>query len=150
MSTWNGSVVLLTLMQKHRSLPHNPNIANTFFRAGFIESWGRGIEKICTICKNYGIAEPVYTVHPGDIMLMFSANQSATQKNLENNVVENVVENILKSILKVPSISTKELATMYSLSARQVQRIMTKMKDQGLIRRVGPDKGGHWEVINNN
>ena len=59
-------------------------------------------------------------------------------------------ENILKSILKVPSISTKELATMYSLSARQVQRIMTKMKDQGLIRRVGPDKGGHWEVINNN
>ena len=83
-------------------------------------------------------------------MLMFSANQSATQKNLENNVVENVVENILKSILKVPSISTKELATMYSLSARQVQRIMTKMKDQGLIRRVGPDKGGHWEVINNN
>ncbi|MBO7545083.1 MAG: putative DNA binding domain-containing protein [Paludibacteraceae bacterium] len=153
-----------TLMQKHRSLPHNPNIANTFFRAGFIESWGRGIEKICTICKNYGIAEPVYTVHPGDIMLMFSANQSATQKNIENNVVENVVENkenvvenkenvvenILKSILKVPSISTKELATMYSLSARQVQRIMTKMKDQGLIRRVGPDKGGHWEVINNN
>ena len=140
-------------MQKHRSLPHNPNIANTFFRAGFIESWGRGIEKICTICKNYGIAEPVYTVHPGDIMLMFSANQSATQKNIENNVVENkenVVENILKSILKVPSISTKELATMYSLSARQVQRIMTKMKDQGLIRRVGPDKGGHWEVINNN
>ena len=153
-----------TLMQKHRSLPHNPNIANTFFRAGFIESWGRGIEKICTICKNYGIAEPVYTVHPGDIMLMFSANQSATQKKIENNVVENVVENkenvvenkenvvenILKSILKVPSISTKELATMYSLSARQVQRIMTKMKDQGLIRRVGPDKGGHWEVINNN
>ena len=140
-------------MQKHRSLPHNPNIANTFFRAGFIESWGRGTEKICTICKNYGIAEPVYTVHPGDIMLMFSANQSATQKNIENNVVENkenVVENILKSILKVPSISTKELATMYSLSARQVQRIMTKMKDQGLIRRVGPDKGGHWEVINNN
>ena len=92
---------------------------------------------------------------------MFSANQSATQKNIENNVVENVVENkenvvenkenvvenILKSILKVPSISTKELATMYSLSARQVQRIMTKMKDQGLIRRVGPDKGGYWEVL---
>lgn len=27
-------------MEKHRSLPHNPDIANTFFRAGFIESWG--------------------------------------------------------------------------------------------------------------
>ena len=61
-------------MQKHRSLPHNPDIANTFFRAGFIESWGRGIEKICNLCKEYGIAEPEYTVHPNDIMMMFKAN----------------------------------------------------------------------------
>jgi len=36
-----------TLMRKHRSKPFNPNIANGFFRVGFIETWGRGIEKIC-------------------------------------------------------------------------------------------------------
>lgn len=65
-----------TLMQKHRSLPHNPDIANTFFRAGFIESWNRGIEKICNLCKEYGIAEPEYTVHPNDIMMMFKANDT--------------------------------------------------------------------------
>lgn len=46
-----------TLMQKHRSLPHNLDIANTFFRAGFIESWGRGVEKICRLCKEYGISD---------------------------------------------------------------------------------------------
>lgn len=33
------------LMGKHHSRPYNPLIANTFFRAGFIEAWGRGIEK---------------------------------------------------------------------------------------------------------
>lgn len=65
-----------TLMQKHRSLPHNPDIANTFFRAGFIESWGHGIEKICNLCKEYGITEPEYTVHPNDIMMMFKANDT--------------------------------------------------------------------------
>ena len=66
------------------------------------------------------------------------------------NVVENkdnVVENILESISKDPSISTKELAGTYSLSERQVQRIMTRLKDKGIIRRVGPDKGGHWKII---
>ena len=68
-----------TLMQKHRSLPHNPDIANTFFRAGFIESWGRGIEKICNLCKEYGIAEPEYTVHPNDIMMMFKANEPVNE-----------------------------------------------------------------------
>ncbi len=31
---------------KHSSHPFNPLIANAFFRAGYIESWGRGIEKI--------------------------------------------------------------------------------------------------------
>ena len=32
------------LLVKHASKPFNPNIANVFYLAGFIESWGRGIE----------------------------------------------------------------------------------------------------------
>ena len=40
------------LMGKHRSRPYNPLIANTFFRAGFIEAWGRGIEKSKIVVKN--------------------------------------------------------------------------------------------------
>ena len=35
-----------TLMRRHRSKPYNPNIANAFFRAGYVEAWGRGIEKM--------------------------------------------------------------------------------------------------------
>ena len=70
--------------------------------------------------------------------------------NVVENVVENkenVVENILASISKNSTISTKKLAAMCSLSERQVQRIMTKLKEQGVIRRIGPDKGGRWEII---
>ena len=37
-----------TLLSSHRSMPYNPDIANTFFRAGEIEAWGRGIERIIT------------------------------------------------------------------------------------------------------
>lgn len=33
-------------------------IANTFFRAGYIESWGRGIEKVMLVCKTYGCPKP--------------------------------------------------------------------------------------------
>ena len=67
------------------------------------------------------------------------------EKVVENK--NNVVENILASISKNSTISTKELAAMCSLSERQVQRIMTKLKEKGVIRRIGPDKGGHWEII---
>ena len=64
-----------------------------------------------------------------------------------SDVVENVVEKILASISKNSTISTKKLAAICSLSERQEQRIMTKLKEQGVIRRIGPDKGGHWEII---
>ena len=77
-------------------------------------------------------------------------NDVAKPSDVVENVVENkenVVENILASISKNSTISTKELAAMCSLSERQVQRIMTKLKEQGVIRRIGPDKGGHWEII---
>ncbi|WP_414162759.1 ATP-binding protein [Treponema vincentii] len=89
-----------TLMQKHRSLPHNPDISNTFFRAGFIESWGRGVEKICRLCREYGIAEPEYTVHPNDIMVMFELNEP--------------VKMVLEAISENPNLSKEKIAEKIS------------------------------------
>ena len=51
-----------TLLETHSSKPFNPDIARVFYRAGYIESWGRGIQKICDACKNLGADEPVYIV----------------------------------------------------------------------------------------
>jgi ATP-dependent DNA helicase RecG len=36
---------------KHRSRPFNPDVANAFFRAGMIETWGRGIERTLEACR---------------------------------------------------------------------------------------------------
>jgi ATP-dependent DNA helicase RecG len=48
------------LLGKHPSRPFNPLLANAFFRAGYIESWGRGIEKIKRACQEHGIAAPEF------------------------------------------------------------------------------------------
>lgn len=128
-----------TLMQKHRSLPHNPDIANTFFRSGFIESWGRGIEKICRLCKEYGIAEPEYTVHPNDIMMMFKANGT----------VNDTVKAILALIEQNPSLTYEEMTEKTGKSRRTISRIITEMKEKNIIARVGSDKNGHWEIVKN-
>ena len=50
------------LLGKHNSRPYNPLIANTFFRAGYIESWGRGIQKIRESCEKNGNAMAEYQV----------------------------------------------------------------------------------------
>lgn len=47
-------------MDSHPSLPHNPDIANAFFRSGYIESWGRGIEKITNQCIEAKLPKPLF------------------------------------------------------------------------------------------
>ena len=49
-----------TLMELHDSVPYNPDIANVFYRAGYIEHWGLGIEKICEACKELSAELPRY------------------------------------------------------------------------------------------
>ena len=60
------------LLNKHTSKPYNPNIAYVFYLAGFIESWGRGVEKICNALRAENLPMPEYTVNPGDIMIKFT------------------------------------------------------------------------------
>jgi len=144
-----------TLFQKHRSLPHNPDIAYTFFRAGFVENWGRGVEKICRLCKEHGIPEPEYTVHPNDIMMLFRAKNPSLhgrdQENVQENDQENVQEKsrasvIIDFIRADSSISLRELSKKLGVSSKTVQREIEKLKVKNVIRRVGGDKGGHWEI----
>ena len=92
----NGGVLLEgwtveTLLSSHRSMPYNPDIANTFFRAGEIEAWGRGIERIITACKNDGFSTPEFRYDASGIWTTFKfeyperattqSDQKTTPKN---------------------------------------------------------------------
>jgi ATP-dependent DNA helicase RecG len=61
------------LLGPHASEPHNPKIANAFFLAGFVESWGRGVQKIFTECKLDGIYPPAYTMAGGSLVVELTA-----------------------------------------------------------------------------
>ena len=81
-----------SLMSKHASRPYNTAIANVYYLAGFIESWGRGIEKICQACKEDGSPLPAYTVHPGDIMIQFTASEDRVIRSATYKVTEKVTQ----------------------------------------------------------
>jgi ATP-dependent DNA helicase RecG len=65
-----------TLYEKHRSHPFNPKIAIGFYRAGFIEAWGRGIERITEACKAAGTQMPIFKVLGHDVSVEFSWDAS--------------------------------------------------------------------------
>ena len=73
------------LTGEHASLPHNPAIADAFFRAGLIESWGRGIHRIRQACEEAGNPEPRWRIEPGDglwVEFPFSAAYLAADARL--------------------------------------------------------------------
>ena len=54
---------------------------------------------------------------------------------------------VLSAIADEPEIDTKRLMQRLGISENSVWRAIRAMKEVGIIRRVGPDKGGHWEVV---
>ena len=46
-----------------------------------------------------------------------------------------------------PSVTIQELQAMLNLSRNGVRKALGRLKATGLLRRIGPDKGGHWEVV---
>ena len=134
------------LLRKHRSRPYNPKIAYAFYRAGYIETWGRGIERITDACKDAGKREPLFEVSPGEISVTFF-----TDVNIGENIGDRIGENKTQSkILRLmrfnPTISAKAIAAEIGIAPRNVEAHIRSMKKAGSIERVGAAKGGRWIV----
>lgn len=146
-----------SLMSKHVSRPYNPSIANVYYLAGFIESWGRGIEKMCRACEEDGSPLPKYTIHPGDIMICFNAAEDRIIRTSINRVTERVTEKVTERVteaekellgllLEDPAFTYTVLAKKLGVSRKTVSERIRSLKEKGIIQRIGSDSKGYWKV----
>jgi ATP-dependent DNA helicase RecG len=56
-------------------------------------------------------------------------------------------EQILELMRKNVSITTEEIGSALGITKRAVLKQVEKLKDQGRLKRIGPARGGHWEVL---
>jgi ATP-dependent DNA helicase RecG len=54
---------------------------------------------------------------------------------------------ILKMILTDKYISAKKLSANIGISLTAIENNIAKLKKKDVLRRIGPDKGGYWEVV---
>ena len=150
------------LLTKHRSRPFNPKIASTFFRAGFIETWGRGIERITTACKEAGKREPLFEAKSTEIAVTFFMDVKNAIADHETNHDEfgdvfgkkfgdefgddSSQEKILALMRSNPNISAKSIGETIGMTTRGVEKSIKVLRDSGIIERIGAARGGHWEV----
>ena len=126
-----------------------------FFRAGMIESWGRGIELITQSCQDAGISLPNFRYEHTDLWVVFSFT---VQGGIESGAVKTPVETPVETPVKMPEmiiailrdnpqLTLAEVAAHIGKSVRAVERATAKLVKDGHINFVGPKKGGHWEIL---
>ena len=56
---------------------------------------------------------------------------------------------IISAIRLNPKVTAAEIAMKLGVSSRAVEKRIKTLRENGVIRRIGGDKGGYWEVIEN-
>jgi len=142
-----------TLTQKHISEPANPDIAQAFFRAGYIEAWGRGTMNIVKYCTDAGLPAPTFEDKWGGLAIVFTGTKSSekTREKTGEKTMEKTMEKTRKKILGLmkeqPEITIQDLANQLNISQRAIEKQLAKLKESGIITRFGPNKNGHWVII---
>ena len=141
---------------------------------GYVNMFNRGVGQVQTDLKENGNLPAEFNVN---LITAFKVDvkvsQSYTNENggktggkvggdVVENIVENIAENIVDSIVeklsttrakivriiwKNPNATAQSISKEIDIASRNVQEHLRKLQEQGVIRRIGPDKGGHWEII---
>ncbi|MDR1997982.1 MAG: winged helix-turn-helix transcriptional regulator [Candidatus Margulisbacteria bacterium] len=133
------------LFKTHKSVPFNPNVARAFLRAGYIEAWGTGINKIQKACKDEGAEVPAYKARGNELRVIFAVNKDLSLQN--EGINEGINERPIIALLREnPQITTKEIAVKLSKTEKAIESALYRLKKNGFISRKGARKNGAWIV----
>lgn len=141
-----------------KSVLRNPNIAALFYRIEYIEQMGTGINRMQSLVKESSL-EPISFEFTSFVTATFWRSSKKVVSTLgdRDKFGINSVEirdifgisalNVLEKIISDNNLTIPEIAQLLSLTNRTVEKKISDLKNAGLIKRVGSNKTGHWEVI---
>ena len=136
------------LQQKHTSIPYNPDIANVFFRSGYVEAWGRGIEKISELCTEADLPLPLITYNHSGCWVEF-------RKDIYNAVSlreKGLNERQMKAVLYVKEkgrITNAEYQEINNISRQTATNELHNLVSvHKLMINKGYGAGSHFELVN--
>ena len=128
-----------------RSVCRNPNIADLLLRCDYIEKMGSGIERIHEALKKENCPEVKIEYNTMFSLVFLRPNYSIPLEPEETR--EETREEILSQIRTDPKITVARLAEQIGLTEKGIEWQISQMKKQGLLKRLGPKKGGCWEIL---
>jgi len=150
---WNEGTLpenwtLEKLLQSHSSRPYNPDIANAFFRCGYVESWGRGVRIMAELCEAQGLPQPFYNIDGSDFWIEFRDffnEQGLIERGLNERQIK-----ALFFIKEKGEITKKEYQELNNISVRtavyELKELVEKYK---FLRMVGASVNTSYVLKNN-
>lgn len=130
----------------------NPQIAQFLKAHKYVRKFGEGVDRMYRELAEAGNPAPkyeqvafliigtVYSILHGEIQ---------DKNNPTENPTENLIsleEKIIETLRSNPSFTQKQLAEELAIGYTTIREYITKLRKKGAISRIGPDKGGYWQV----
>lgn len=159
----------LDIIKKGHSELRNPIIAEIFYMAGYIETWGRGIPEIIDSCKQSGDPEPEFIIHDDvsfsvqlkfpthlrDVILSdFSEEELAAAMNIDINLARRLTNRqreILVILASAKELTVKQLfeKLLNPPSERMIRNELNQLKELDLIDSQGKARNTVWGLKKN-
>jgi len=145
----------------------NKLLAEAFYLTGDIEKYGTGFIRIREWLKAYpeirydiresGDAFVAELFHSGtgdlntdmkDLKKDLKTDAKDLKKDLKTRCgLSDIQVEIIWAVLENERVTQQELSYHVGISPRNIRKNMDALKSKGLLKRSGPQKGGHWKVI---
>lgn len=136
-------------MKEGYSKIRNEAIAYAFSYMKLMEHWGSGIPRIIDRVVEAGLREPEFI--DGDIDLRINIYRRQNSDNVTKNVTKDVTigtneGKLIALIAENPTITQTKLAKELDVTTRTIKRILSKLQEEGIVRREGTNRNGRWIV----
>lgn len=154
----------------------NPGVVRILYMLGFIENYGTGLQRISeaysdskekpsfeNMLHSFTVDLPNLNLKKGrgadggadKSIEEMSINESRSNpekgigadSGADSGADISIEELLIKEMRDNPKISRKELASRLQMGTTSIYRILKKLKSKNKIKRVGPDFGGYWEIV---
>ncbi len=133
------------MTNNYKSSPRNKLIADFCKSLGLIEKYGSGIRRIIEQFDHASLPQPEFrNISDGFLVTVFTKPSKVTDK-VTGKVTDNQ-RKIIEIINRNNKITTNQLADHVGISQRKIKDNIKKLKNLGLLKRIGSTKSGYWKI----
>ena len=153
---YNGMLIQDLDIADVSSERRNPILANVMAQLDYMEKRGSGLTRICNETQALDgykdELKPVFKSTPTQFQtIIFASSDNQNVGDFVGDMSETKLTErqqiILNLIRELPTISAKQMSETLSVTTRTIERDLSMMKKNGVLKREGKDNDGVW-IIN--